>query len=44
MKSLGKNSKEMIGDDMISSYKANTNFIKYLLKLITYNYVLMECE
>ncbi|SVB91898.1 uncharacterized protein METZ01_LOCUS244752 [marine metagenome] len=44
IESLGKNNKEMIGDDMVISYKADTNFIKYLVKLITYNHVLMELE
>jgi len=44
IESLGKNNKEMIGDDMVISYKADTNFIKYLVKLITYKYVLMEWE
>jgi hypothetical protein len=44
IESLGKNNKEMIGDDMVISYKADTNFIKYLVKLITYNYVLMKWE
>ena len=34
----------MIGDDMVISYKDDANFIKYLVKLITYNYVLMEWE
>ena len=34
----------MIGDDMVISYKTGANFIKYLVKLITYKYVLMELE
>jgi hypothetical protein len=44
IESIAKNNKEMIGDDMVISYKADTNFIKYLVKLITYKYVLMEWE
>ena len=27
MESLGKNNKEMIGDDMVISYKDDTNFL-----------------
>lgn len=34
----------MIDDDMVISYKTDTNFIKYLVKLIIYKYVLMEWE
>ena len=29
---LDKNNKEMIGDDMVISYKVNTNFIKKIVK------------
>ena len=34
----------MIGNDMVISYKEDTKFIRYLVKLITYNHVLMEWD
>ena len=44
IESLGKNNKEMIGDDMVISYKVDTNFIKTLVKSIPYNHVFIEWE
>jgi hypothetical protein len=44
IESLDKNNKEIIGVDMVISYKADANFIRYLVKLITYNNALMEWE
>ena len=41
---LDKNNKEMIGDDMVISYKVNTNFIKKIFKSISYNHVVIEWE
>ena len=32
----------MIGDDMVISYKVDTNFIKKTVKLISYNHVIIE--
>ena len=42
--SLDKNYKKMIGDDMVISYKVDTNFIKKIVKSISYNYVVIEWE
>jgi hypothetical protein len=41
---LDKNNKKMIGDDMVISYKVDTNFIQYLDKSIPYNHVFIEWE
>ena len=40
--SLDRNNKKMIGDDMVISYKVDTNFIKTLVKSISNNYVVIE--
>tara|TARA_B110000438_G_scaffold159144_1_gene152348 strand:+ start:181 stop:285 length:105 start_codon:yes stop_codon:yes gene_type:complete len=34
----------MIGDDMVISYKVDTNFIKKIVKSISYNHVFIEWE
>ena len=41
---LDKNNKKMIGDDMVISYKVDTNFIKTLVKSISHNHVVIEWE
>ena len=42
--SLDRNNKKMIGDDMVISYKVDTNLIKTLVKSISYNHVVIEWE
>ena len=42
--SLDRNNKKMIGDDMVISYKVDTNFIKTLVKSISHNHVVIEWE
>ena len=39
---MDRNNKKMIGDDMVISYKVGTNFIKYPVKSMVYNYIVIE--
>jgi hypothetical protein len=42
--SLDRNNKKMIGDDMVISYKVDTNYLKIPVKSICYTHVVIEWE